>query len=468
MVFSSVEFLFFFLPLFLAAFLLYPANIVIALFSIAFYFVGEGWFTTVVLVSVLANFVFAKAIAATEGPARKTLLVGTVAANLLPLIYFKYTGFIADNLTLGTEAAWLKSIHLPLGISFFTFHAISYLVDVYRRHALPERSLANVAVYILLFPQLIAGPILRYKAIAPQLPARLVDWQHLYYGLIYFAFGLGQKVLIADTMAGVADPLFASWKTLSVASSWLAAITYTLQIYFDFAGYSNMAIGLAYLMGFHFPTNFDFPYWARSITEFWRRWHITLSTWFRDYVYIPLGGNRATGGVTAGNLVTVFILCGLWHGASWTFLVWGLYHGTLLVTERIGWTRLIERLPLVVSHIYTMLAVIVGWVLFRSDTFEQATGILARMAGLSRGGSSSLFEHVNFEIDVTIAAAVVLAMPPLYRATGQLVAWPAERPWPELARSAYVAGYAIAALLTILSVAKIMTGSYSPFIYFRF
>ena len=349
MVFSSVEFLFLFLPAFLLAQIFLPhTNLSFVIFSLLFYFTGEGWFTAIVIVSAVMNYFFGLVIdSAPEATRRKAYLSVAVAANLSLLIFFKYMGFLSDNLLHPQADSWMKSIHLPLGISFFTFHALSYLIDVYRRNARAERSFINLSLYILMFPQLIAGPILRYSKIAEQLKSRFVTSRHVYFGLMFLCFGLGQKVLIADTMAGVADPLFAQWKTLSAGTAWIAVVAYTFQIFFDFGGYSNMAIGLAMMCGFDFPLNFNSPYISKSITEFWRRWHMSLSSWFRDYLYVPLGGNRFGAWRTYRNLFTVFLLCGLWHGAAWTFVLWGIYHGVLLVIERVGLSHVLQRSPVV-------------------------------------------------------------------------------------------------------------------------
>jgi alginate O-acetyltransferase complex protein AlgI len=469
MAFSSVEFLFAFLPLFLILQLLFPRNLGMALFSLVFYFIGEGWFSALVLVSLLMNFAFGLAIdSQKEVRPRKLILALAVAANLALLIFFKYAGFLAENLFAADAQSWIRQIHLPLGISFFTFHAMSYLIDIYRYEAKVERSLSNLAVYILMFPQLIAGPILRYAAISRQLRERMVTARHVYYGLCYFAFGLGQKTLIADQMASIADPLFNHWTELSTTTAWLAAVAYTFQIYFDFGGYSNMAIGLAFLSGFDFPINFNYPYISRSITEFWRRWHISLSSWFRDYLYIPLGGNRHGELRTYLNLATVFLLCGLWHGAAWTYILWGLYHGVLLVVERIGFSRALLRLADAAQHVYAMLAVIVGWVIFRSDSFEQSIGILRRMFVFSAETTLGAEQFVANDKLTAMVFAAVLSTPICYAILQKYVALPMQRPWPELGRSAYVIGAMLTSVLFLASAVKIYTGAYSPFIYFRF
>ncbi len=472
MVFSSVEFLFAFLPAFLLSQALLPrrANLTFVAFCIVFYFAGEGFFLAVVLASLLINFGFGLAIDSAIEPRRRKIVVGVaIAANLALLIFFKYAAFLHDVAFGSVPTHWTKSIHLPLGISFFTFHAMSYVIDVYRKDAKAERSLTNLALYILMFPQLIAGPILRYAGIASQLSQRVVTSKHVYYGIGFFVIGLGQKVLIADTMAGLVDPLFKQWMTLSTEAAWLAVLSYAFQIYFDFGGYSNMAIGLAMMCAFDFPRNFNYPYTSQSITEFWRRWHMTLSSWFRDYLYIPLGGSRFGTWKTYRNLFAVFLLCGLWHGAAWTFVLWGTYHGLFLVIERIGLARLLQRLPAVLRHAYALLAVMIGWVLFRAVSLEQALGILRTMFVPPASKEMSVFEFLTGESIVTLVCAAILSTPTLVRLLGPIIALPQQRPWPENVKlRAYGAGSLLYIIVFGASAIKILTGSYSPFIYFRF
>lgn len=470
MVFSSVEFLFIFLPAFLLVQVLLPRqNLTFVIFSLVFYFVGEGWFSVVVLFSLAMNYVFGISIEKSQGGGpRRLYLTIAVGFNLVLLVFFKYMGFISEQLLGHSAPEWIKSIHLPLGISFFTFHALSYLIDVYRAEAKAERSFPDLALYILMFPQLIAGPILRYSKIAPQLPFRVVTPRHVFYGLSFFLFGLGQKVLIADTMAAIADTLFSQWKALSTVAAWIAVSAYTFQIYFDFGGYSNMAIGLALVAGFDFPRNFNYPYISRSITEFWRRWHISLSSWFRDYLYVPLGGNRHGALKTYRNLLIVFLLCGLWHGAAWTFVLWGMYHGLLLIVERLGWSRLLERLPAFTQHGYAVLAFMIGWVLFRSESLDQAGGIVAQMFWLGPSREMHAEEILTGESVATFVAAALLSTPLIYQLLNRWMALPLARPWPERSYTAYLLGGGCALGLFALSAMKILTGSYSPFIYFRF
>jgi alginate O-acetyltransferase complex protein AlgI len=469
MVFASVDFLFLFLPVFLLVqnFLPYR-NVSYVLFSLLFYFIGEGWYTSVIIASVTGNYLFGIAIGVWLGrTGRKVALALGIGANLGALIYFKYAGFFAANLLDGALESRV-SAHLPLGISFFTFHAISYLVDVYRLDAEAERSFVRLALYILMFPQLIAGPILRFHTVAPQLRERTVTTENVYHGLVLFCLGMGQKVLLADTLAGICDPLFAKWQSLSAAAAWLAAISYSLQLYFDFSGYSNMAIGLGWLSGFYFPMNFNYPYISRSITEFWRRWHISLSRWFRDYLYIPLGGNRHGAVQTYRNLIVVFVLCGFWHGAAWTFLAWGAYHGALLVVERLGLGAALERVPAPFRHLYALFAILVGWVIFRAEDLTQAAGILRKMM-FAEGAAADAFTPVlTGEETVVLSIGVVLATPLVANLMRPWVAVPDHPPWPPRSPWAYGWGLALGGVVLCAAATKILTGSYSPFIYFRF
>lgn len=472
MVFSSVDFLFLFLPLFLLTQNFLPGrNLSYLLLSVLFYAVGEGWFVAVVLVSVLFNHQAGLVIDRQADAQRRRWAVGAaVAVNLSALLFFKYTGLLASTWPgIGPEH-WALHVHLPLGISFFTFHAISYLVDVYRRQVQAEASRIDLGLYVLMFPQLIAGPILRFHTMAAQLKRRSVTAQHVYFGLLLFAFGMGQKVLIADTLAGVADPLFAHAQALSTTAAWTAAIAYSLQIYFDFCGYSNMAIGLGWLSGFAFMRNFDHPYVSRSITEFWRRWHLSLSRWFRDYVYIPLGGNRGSAAATYRNLVIVFLLCGLWHGAAWTFLVWGAYHGALLVAERAGLGAWLARWPAPIAHAYALLAIVIGWVVFRADGLPQALGLLATMGGqgvpLAQAWEAP---PLTGEEMAAFVAAVLLCVPWVPGLVARVLPMPHQPPWPAPASALrHAVGLLLGLAVLGASALKILVGAYSPFIYFRF
>lgn len=472
MVFSSIEFLCIFLPLFLIAQNLLPnRNLSYAIFSIFFYFVGEGWYTVVVLASVCMNYGFGLWIDGAKQQRQRKILLGTsLLLNLGVLFFFKYAGFFLKDILRIPHVALTEAIHLPLGISFFTFHSISYLIDIYRRDAKAESSFANLSLYILMFPQLIAGPILRFHTVANQLKRRVVSAQHLYFGFLLFSFGMGQKVLLADTLAGVADPLFMRADQLGVMEAWTAAVCYTLQIFFDFAGYSNMAIGLGWATGFHFPQNFNFPYISKSVTEFWRRWHMSLSRWFRDYLYIPLGGNRNGPWRTYRNLMIVFLLCGLWHGAAWTFIAWGAYHGCLLIIERMGLEHKLAKLPAVLQHGYALIAIVVGWVLFRVESLSQAKLMYKKMFfSWHNLGNTNIYEVLSTEQMLVFCIALIFCTPVVVSSINKIIPMPIIGGWRRHAPPAAFGAGILAAMAVLTGAAiKIMLGSYSPFIYFRF
>jgi len=473
LVFSSVTFLFFFLPVFLLCYTLLPyRNATLLLFSTIFYVWGEGVFTLVLLLSVAINYVAGWSISTISRPG--LALAAGIAANLLLLFYFKYLGFLVFHVLQLSQLNPDLVPHLPLGISFFTFQSISYLIDIYRRDARPARSIWDLALYIMMFPQLIAGPIVRYASVARQIRRRTIHRNFAIHGLLFFSIGLGQKVLVANNVAGVADGIFAlPADSLSHELAWTGAIAYTLQIYFDFAGYSNMAIGLGLLTGFRFPRNFDYPYISQSITEFWRRWHMSLSSWFRDYLYVPLGGNRHGAIKTYRNLFLVFLLCGLWHGASWTFVSWGLYHGALLVGERLGLLSLLVRAPRVVRHLYVMLAVIVGWVLFRAETFGQAQDFLLEMAWLAPAPAHApgLWEHLTHQ-QLAFGIFGIVASTPAVSFLMALVATDRRiditRRSPSGGTLTHLADILFAAALIAVCCGYVASGTYNPFIYFRF
>jgi alginate O-acetyltransferase complex protein AlgI len=480
--FTEPTFLFVFLPVLLALYFVLSTvrggrycNLLLALASIVFYASGGGAFTWLILGSIALNYAAAIGIDRARGtPAARRRLALTVGVNLLALAVFKYAGFAAANLNallhaLGASPVPVPAIVLPIGISFFTFHAISYVVDVYRRDAVAQKGPVEAALYLLLFPQLIAGPIVRYRDVAAQLTARVVQRDDFAVGVRRFVIGLGKKMLLANIVAVPADRLFALPPgELTAAHAWLAAVCYTLQIYFDFSGYSDMAIGLAHLFGFRFKENFQYPYVAQSIQDFWRRWHISLSAWFRDYLYVPLGGNRVPPHRVYLNLVTVFFLCGLWHGASWTFVVWGLYHGAFLVVERVGLSAVLARTPRPVRHLYALLVVMVGWVFFRADSLSAATGVLRAMVGLGPALATpyGVTWYLTPEVALAMAAGALGAVP-IWPALGAWLARPSPHgprlgPWPSaITCAALAAVFAGCAML-------IAAHTYNPFIYFRF
>ena len=482
MLFSSPLFLFLFLPLVLATYFLARGagrNAVLLVASLGFYAWGEGRYVLVMVAIIAVNYAAARRLEWLPSPARKRfLLAATIAVNLIGLIAFKYTNFLVDNVDsmlglFGSYQIHLGPVHLPLGISFFTFHAISYLVDIHRGQARAGGPV-EFALYMTFFPHSIAGPIVRYGDIAGQLVDRVITTEEFARGVRRFVVGLAKKMLIANQVATVAEAVFqAPTGELTASVAWLGVACYTLQIYFDFSGYSDMAIGLAAMFGIDFRENFDRPYIARSVTEFWRRWHISLSTWFRDYVYIPLGGNRRGPLRTYANLVIVFALCGMWHGPSWNFLVWGLFHGGLLVVERMGLGRWLERRSSVVGHVQTMLAVMVGWVFFRAETMGEALGILRAMAGFGTGTGVEYHPSVYLDplVVLAMAAGVIGSMPVgawMVRARDRVV----ETDWVVLRlilRGTFdLVELGALGLLFLASSMFLAAGTHNPFIYFRF
>ena len=483
MVFSSSTFLFVFLPVVLLLYYLLSRrlkNLFLLFASLLFYSWGEIFYVLIMLASITANYLFGLGLGKqATGSGKKVVLSVGILFNLGLLAYYKYANFIVENINklislTGTDTIDWTPVHLPLGISFFTFQAMSYLVDVYREESHPQRNIINVALYISLFPQLIAGPIVRYHDIARQITGRTHSLALVNSGIQRFVYGLAKKVLIANPLGLVADQVFAiSGGDLTTGVAWLGIVCYTLQIYFDFSGYSDMAIGLGRMLGFRFLENFNYPYIASSVREFWRRWHISLSSWFRDYLYIPLGGNRKGPFRTGTNLLIVFTLCGFWHGASWTFLTWGLFHGGFLVLERTRFGRQIEALPRYLQHVYLLLIVMVGWVFFRTDSMDEALHYLSALAGLADGSGDTHFlaRYLDVKVGALIILGVFLATP----LAAAINRWTLESirssSGKHLTQTA--AGYAgvnltVMAALLWLCLMSIAANAYNPFIYFRF
>lgn len=474
MLFSSITFLFVFLPMVLLAHLLVPPkyrNLVLLLFSLLFYAWGEPKYILLMLLSIFINYVSGIAVGYAKSKAGKRCLLGiAVALNLGILGFFKYYNFFAESFNRAVGQAFIPVLHvlLPVGISFYTFQALSYVIDIYRGDIQIQKSLLKMALYITCFPQLIAGPIVKYHDIEQQLDDRRVSIQDMACGIKRFCYGLAKKVLISNAMAGVADKVFVLRETeLTMGVAWIGIICYTLQIYYDFSGYSDMAIGLGKMFGFTFIENFNYPYIAFSIQDFWRRWHISLSTWFREYLYIPLGGNRKGLACTYLNLLIVFFMTGLWHGASWNFVVWGLFHGAFLVLER-AWLgkRLAnsKKWLRILNHAYTMLVVMVAWVFFRADTLGHALYYI-RIMFSPRHLAWSIFSsgyYLTNSLLLTLVVAVLLCgviqqRYPALKAASRAIDRPVSRA---------TAVWSI--LLLALSMVTLISGSYNPFIYFRF
>lgn len=479
MVFSSPLFLFYFLPLTMVIYFLVhkligtkASNLVLLVFSILFYAFGEGAYVLVIVLSIGWNFLVGVMMDRFESYQKPILLSG-VAVNVLLLIYFKYLGFLgesfealASSVGLQVELNW-PNTHLPIGISFFTFQAISYLVDIYRKEAQVQKNILDMGLYISLFPQLIAGPIVRYEMVDAEIRNRQLTLSGVSNGLKLFSVGLFMKVCLADTMAFTADTIFAyPILELSTGTAWLATLSYSLQIFFDFAGYSLMAIGLGLASGFTFPRNFDQPYISKSIREFWRRWHISLSTWFRDYVYIPLGGNRKSSVRTYFNLLAIFLLTGIWHGASWNFVIWGLIHGFFIILERLGALNFLQRLPALFSHLYLLVVVITAWVFFRVESFGEAIAVITKMYWPHSGGHpqySSVALNTTSWFWITFVICIIWAMwrpePLRKNYTIELSKNPI--------RTNLISAFG-AFTLFLISLIFVTSNTYSSFIYFRF
>ena len=483
MVFSSPIFLLGFLPILLGVYFFLPPrarNFVLLIGSLFFYSWGETYYVTVMLLSITMNYSFGIAIGnihqeICEDKRRKVYLCLGLAANLALLVSFKYTNFIAENLNqvlqfFSFPPIVIEPIHLPVGISFFTFQAISYLVDVHRGHATAQTNPINLALYISLFPQLIAGPIVRYRSIEKQITVRTHSLAIFSSGVSRFIFGLSKKTLLANPLGSVADNIFSMGPTeLTVPLTWIGAISYSLQIYFDFSGYSDMAIGLGRMFGFEFPENFRYPYCAMNLRDFWRRWHISLSTWFRDYVYIPLGGSHTTVARTLRNLLTVFVLTGLWHGASWNFLIWGLIHGCFLIIERTYVGSLIDRVWRPLQHLYVLLVVVIAWIFFRAETIASSLFYLKTFLGFGSWELSQFAIARFIPIEAIYAAGIgIILSAPIHPLITKYF-----KRFLSLKTSVFEIVIRIAKLVTlsilwILCLSKMASQTYDPFIYFRF
>ncbi len=475
MIFSSPVFLFVFLPFVLTIYFFVPRflkNSFLLLSSLVFYFWDERKYGFVMLGSILANYFFVYLINRfrTNEKYKKITLVSALIFNIALLVFFKYLGFLVSNLSyvLNIQPEIVQkstSIHLVAGISFFTFHAISYVVDVYHKEK-PLKNIVDVSLYFAFFPQLIAGPIIRYHTIVDQLIERKVNTSMFYDGVNRFILGLSKKVIIADTLETLASDIFSiNPMYLDSKTAWIGIICYTLQLYFDFSGYSDIAIGLAKMFGFTFMENFNYPYISQSITEFWRRWHISLSSWFRDYVYIPLGGNRKGQLRTIINLFAIFLLCGFWHGASWNFIVWGIWHGYFLMIERLWVGDFLEKLWRPIRHIYALIIVMIGWVFFRAENLSHAMDYLEAMFGLTNLGNLVQSFYISKLVIIAFIAGIIFSFPIPQIFTNLKTKY---------IRNEYInlAGTFLysSALLLLLVIATMFltTSTYHPFIYFRF
>lgn len=468
MLFSSMTFVYLFLPIVCAAYLLARKglqNYILLVASILFYAWGEPRYLAIMFLTIIINYVGAVYIDRShKNKHRKILLALTILLNLSFLFYFKYFNFVMDNINAAFDAQFnFIDVVMPIGISFYTFQALSYVVDVYRGDVKAQRDIYKLALYICLFPQLVAGPIVKYHDVAEQIDERDVTFDKVVYGVKRFIIGLAKKMLLANTLGAVADKIFAQpVEQFNALTAWIGAVAYTFQLYYDFSGYSDMAIGLGAIFGFKFLENFNYPYISKSITEFWRRWHISLSTWFKEYLYIPLGGNRVTKKRNMLNLFVVFLATGIWHGAEWTFVIWGLWHGAFIIFEKVtGWHKKEGDFRLsVVQHLYTILVFVIGWVIFRAENLTYAINYLKNMFGLI--SEHNIMYEIPYYIDniemIIFVVALVCSMP-IFNKILEI-----------RFKHKFWRGVVNVWLMILFVVASsaIAASTYNPFIYFRF
>jgi len=458
MVFSSLVFLFCFLPIFLICYFVFKQrkirNFVLLMFSLLFYGYGEPIYLFLMILSIIVNYYLAKFIDKKEG---KLGIILALIFNLGFLFFFKYMNFFIDNINniFNLNMNFLE-ISLPIGISFYTFQILTYVIDVYKKEVPVQTSILNLGCYISAFPQLIAGPIVRYSTVNEELDNRKENLKDFASGIRRFVVGLAKKAIIANEMAYVADTLFAySIPQIGFVGVLIGSIAYTLQIYFDFSGYSDMAIGLGRMLGFHYLENFNYPYIATSVTDFWRRWHISLSSFFRDYVYIPLGGNRCSIKRNIFNIMVVWTLTGLWHGASWNFILWGFYYGILLILEKFVLKKYIEKLPNCLKHIYTLCFVVIGWIIFYFTDMNSLGNALKGLLGIYGLGDLVLLNHLQiFKVRTIILFILgIICSMPIYK---------------KVFKNDTIMEDIILLILFFISILFVVSSSYNPFIYFRF
>lgn len=466
MVFSSAIFVFLFMPCVLLFYFIVPKkykNYVLLLFSLIFYIFGGPKYLVLLLSVVLIDYLGALLIV--KNNYKKVYLIITIALNILILIYFKYTGFFIKNIdSIFNLNIKIPKIILPIGISFYTFQAMSYVIDVYRKKASVQKNYLTLLLYVSLFPQLVAGPIVRYETIEKQLNDRKTSFDDVCYGIERFILGLAKKVIIANQMGSLADTIFSSSNLGSIIAL-LGGIAYMFQIYFDFSAYSDMAIGLGRIFGFKFLENFNFPYISKSITEFWRRWHISLSTWFKDYVYIPLGGNKKGIKRQILNMFIVWALTGFWHGAEWNFIIWGIYYFIFLVLEKFVLKKVLDKAPSIISHIYTLTIVYFGWIIFRCDNLKLLTSYLKSLFSfkITETSINSLMIYID-SYWIYFILAVIFQTPIYYKLIEKIKKEKNKKKKIILELFHYL-GLIIIFIITIMFIAY---GGFNPFIYFRF
>ena len=457
MLFSSLLFIFFFLPIFLLLYYLVPfkfKNFILLIFSLIFYAWGEPKYILLLILITLLNYICGLIIDKNYNKkVRKSVMVICVIFNILLLGFFKYTNFIIDNLNSFGFNLNMLNIALPLGISFYVFQTMSYTIDLYRKKVKVERNFLTFLTYVSMFPQLVAGPIVRYEDVAKELKERKIDFNSFSCGLFIFLTGLFEKVLIANNVGHLHSLIIGDISHISLFTAWLGIIAYTLQIYFDFNGYSVMAIGLGKMLGFNYPRNFNYPYIATSITDFWRRWHITLSSWFRDYVYIPLGGNRVKKSRWLINIMIVWTLTGIWHGASWNFAIWGVYFGVLLIIEKLFLGKFIEKLPKVCRHIYALFFILIGWLIFFCDELTLLHNYIPKIfANPNIIDNEFVFYIKNYML--FLISGIFFSIPIVNR----------------IRKNKFIKLIIIVVylFLFVVCICQLCSDSYNPFLYFRF
>lgn len=465
MLFSSLVFLLLFLPMTL---ILYYSinhrtyrNLILLAVSLIFYGWAEPKLIVLMLFLLFSNYLLTMIMDRHEGKARLFWLMSVVVIDLGTLFYYKYFNFTLDNINRIFHTNFVSNVVLPIGISFYLFQVMSYVIDVYRKEVKVQRNFLLLATYVALFPQLVAGPIVRYQTIEHELVSRLESWDKMYEGLRRFLIGLGKKVIISNNVAIVSNLVFVETKleNMNFTLAWLGALAYTLQIYFDFGGYSDMAIGLGKMFGFDFLENFNYPYISQSITDFWRRWHISLSTWFRDYVYIPLGGNRKGLKRQLVNLLIVWSLTGLWHGAAWNFILWGLYFFVILITEKIFLLNLLKKTPRIFRHLYALILIVIGWVMFNSSSFEQIFVMLKNMFVPANMMSFSALKELRILYLWPYFAAGILCSIPWFNSVKKKL---------DQSIIGRITLDAVLLLILFWCIVLLVNNSYNPFIYYRF
>ena len=463
MLFTSISFLYYFLPIVIILYFIVPKkfkNFILFLSSIFFYFCGEPIYTFLMIGEIFIAYVGARYL---EKHRKKSILVSLLAIHIGALGLFKYSDFTINNINqiFGSKIPLLK-LALPIGISFYTFQIISYVVDVYRGKVKAQKSFLKLATYVSLFPQLIAGPIVRYETIEKELDNRTSNFENFAYGVRRFVIGLGKKVLIANMLGELCD-VFSTTNEKSILFYWIFAISYSLQIYFDFSAYSDMAIGLGRMFGFHFLENFNYPYISKSITEFWRRWHMSLSSWFRDYVYIPLGGNRKETIILVRNIFIVWALTGIWHGANWTFVIWGLMFGIMLIIEKLFLTKHLEKMPSILQRIYVLFTVMISFIIFNANSIGEAWNNIIGLFGAN--GESLINASTVYYLKsylVVLVIAIIGSTPLLKNIIEKLKTNTNANKIINLLEP-----IAMASILIIVT-AYLVDNSYNPFLYFRF